>query len=90
MKPGDTGNPPRYKAPIVVKGFQQKKGVDFDEIFAPVVKMTSIWTMLSIAASMDLEVEQLDVKTTFLHGDLEEKIYMQQPKGFTRRGRRTW
>ena len=73
-----------------MKGFQQKKGVDFDKIFAPVVKMTSIRAVLSITASMDLEVEQLDVKTTFLHGDLEEKIYMQQPKGFTRRGRRTW
>ena len=76
LKPGDGGNPPRYKARIVVKGFQQKKGVDFDEIFAPMVKMTSIRTMLSIAASMNLEVEQQDVKTTFLHGDLEEEIYM--------------
>ena len=78
LKPGDGGNPPRYKARIVVKGFQQKKGVDFDEIFAPVVKMTSIRTVLSIA-SMDLEVEQLDVYTAFLHGDLEEEIYMHKP-----------
>ena len=53
--------------------------MDFDEIFAPVIKITSIWTVLSIVASMDLEVEQLDVKTAFLHGDLEEEIYMQQP-----------
>ena len=65
-----------------MKGFQQKKGVDFDEIFSPVVKMTSIRTVLSIAANMDLEVEQLDVKTAFLHGDLEEEIYMHQPEGF--------
>ena len=57
LKLGDGGNPPRYKARIVVKGFQQKKGVDFDEIFASVVKMTSIWTVLSIVANMDLEVE---------------------------------
>ena len=71
----------------MVKGFQQKKGVDFDEIFAPVVKMTCIRTVLSIAASMNLEVEQLDVKTTFLHGDLEEEIYMQQPEGFVKRGK---
>ena len=78
--PGDTGNPPRYKAHIVVKGFQHKQGVDFDEIFAPVVKMTSIRMVLGIATSMDLEVEHLDVKTTFLHSDLEEEIYMQQPK----------
>ena len=70
-----------------MKGFQQKKGVDFDEIFAPVVKMTSIRTMLSIVASMDLEVEQLDVKTTFLHIDLEVEIYMQQPKGFVTKGK---
>ena len=87
LKPGDGGNPPRYKARIVVKGFQQKKGVDFDEIFAPVVKMTSIRTVLSIAASMDLEVEQMDVKTAFLHGDLEEEIYMQQPEGFEKKGK---
>ena len=72
LKSGGSGNSPRYQARIVVKGFQQKKGVDFDEIFASIVKMTSIRTVLGIVASMDLEVEQLDVKTMFLHGDLEE------------------
>ena len=65
LKLGDARNRPRYKAKIVVKGFQQKKGVDFDEIFSLVVKMTSIRTVLSIAASMNLEVEELDVKTAF-------------------------
>ena len=74
LKPGDAGNPTRYKARIVVKGFQQKKGVDFDEIFSPVVQMISIRTVLSIAASMNLEVEQLDVKTTFLHGDIHAAV----------------
>ena len=78
MKPGDGNNSPRYKDHIVVKCIQQKKGVDFDEIFASVVKMTSIQTLLSITANMDLEVEQLNVKTTFLHGDIEEEIYMQR------------
>ena len=72
----------------MVKGFQQKKGVEFDEIFAPVVKMTSIRTVLGIAASMDLEVEQLDIKMTFLHGDLEEEIYMQQPEVFFKKGKK--
>ena len=53
--------------------------MDFDEIFVVVVTMTSIRTMLSIVAKMELEVKELDVKTTFLHGDLEE--FMQQPEG---------
>ena len=56
MKPGDGGNPPRYKPRIVVKDFQHK-GVDFDEIFAPVVKMMSNRTVLSIVDNMDLDVE---------------------------------
>jgi hypothetical protein len=66
-----------YKARIVVKGFAQKKGIDFDEIFSLVVKMTSIRTILSLVVVEYLHLEQLDVKTTFLHGDLEEEIYMQ-------------
>ncbi|KAM2380536.1 hypothetical protein EV1_040838 [Malus domestica] len=82
-------NMTRYKARLVVKGFGQKKGVDFDEIFSPVVKMTSIRVILGMAASMDLELEQLDVKTAFLHGNLEEEIYMEQPKGFEVKGKET-
>lgn len=77
----------KYKARLVVKGFGQKKGIDFDEIFSPVVKMTSIRVVLGLVASLDLELEQLDVKTTFLHGDLEEEIYMVQPEGFEVRGK---
>jgi len=72
---------PRYKARLVVKGFNQKKGFDFEEIFSLVVKMSSIRVVLGMAASMNLKIEQLDVKTTFLHGDLEEEIYMEQPEG---------
>ena len=90
LKPRDGGNPPRYKTRIVVKGFQRKKGVDFDEIFAPVVKMTSIRMVLSIAASMDLEVEQLDVKTTFLHGASKKISTCINRKDFRRKGRSTW
>ena len=87
MKPGDGGNPPRYKARIVMKGFQQKKGVDFNEIFALVMEVRSIGKMLSIATNMNLEVEQLDVKSAFLHGDLEEEMYMHQLKGFIKKGK---
>ena len=83
----EDGGKQRYKARLVVKGFAQKKGIDFDEIFSPVVKMTSIRTILSLVAVEDLHLEQLDVKTTFLHGDLEEEIYMQQPQGYEVKGK---
>jgi hypothetical protein len=65
-----------YNARLVVKGFAQNKGIDFDEIFSPIVEMNSIRTILSLVVVEDFHLEQLDVKTTFLHGDLEEEIYM--------------
>jgi len=65
----------------------QKKGIDYDEIFSPVVKMSSIRTILSLAASLDLEIEQMDVKIVFLQGDLKEEIYMEQPEGFQVKGK---
>ncbi|KAG8471369.1 hypothetical protein CXB51_036995 [Gossypium anomalum] len=82
LKQEDKSSSLRYKARLVVKGYTQKKGVDFEEIFSPVVKMSSIRTILSLAACYDLEVEQMDVKTAFLYGDLEEELYMEQPEGF--------
>eukprot|EP00253_Pinus_taeda_P023450 PITA_23450 len=81
------GGRKRYNARLVVKGFAQKNGIDFDEIFSPIVKMTSIRTILSLVVAEDLHLEQLDVMTTFLHGDLEEEIYMQQPQGYEVKGR---
>ena len=79
LKTKNNGSQLRYKARLVVKGFNQKKGIDFEEIFSSVVKMSSIRVAIGLAARLNLEVEQLDVKTAFLHGDLEEEIYMQQP-----------
>jgi hypothetical protein len=76
-----------YKARLVVKGFAQKKGIYFDEIFSLVVKMTSIRIFLSLVAIEDLHLEQLDVKTYFVHGDFEEKIYIQQPQGYDVKGK---
>ncbi|CAM0870358.1 unnamed protein product [Alopecurus aequalis] len=74
--------PPRFKARLVVKGFSQISGVDYNDVFSPVVKHSSIRTFFGIVAMRDLELEQLDVKTAFLHGELEEEIYMDQPEGF--------
>jgi hypothetical protein len=74
--------PTRWKARLVVKGFEQRESIDFNEVFSPVVRHSSIRVMLAIVALFDLELEQLDVKTAFLHGDLDEEIYMTQPKGF--------
>jgi ATP-binding cassette subfamily B (MDR/TAP) protein 1 len=70
-----------------VKGFSQRKGIDFNEIFSPVVKMTSIRMILGVVASLNLEVEKMDVKTTFLHGELEEEISMEQPEGCLVKGK---
>ena len=77
---------PRYKARLVAKGFKQQQGIDFDEIFSPVVKMTTLRTVLALVAREDLELVQLDVKTAFLHGDLHEDLYMEQPAGFVAHG----
>ena len=64
-----------------MKGLSKKKDINFEEIFSPVVKMFSIRVVLGLVVSMNLEIEQLDVKTTFLHGDLEEEIYWSNQKG---------
>ena len=78
---------PKYKARLVAKGFKQEKGVDFDEIFSPIVKMKTLCTVLALVAKEDMDLVQLDVKTNFFHGDLHDEIYMQQPEGFVEKGK---
>ncbi|GJV26604.1 ribonuclease H-like domain-containing protein [Tanacetum coccineum] len=72
----------RYKARLMANGSTQLEGVDVDETFSPVVKPGTIWTVLSLDASRHWPIHQLDVKNTFLHGDLSETVYMHQPSGF--------
>lgn len=72
----------RYKARLVIKGFQEKRGVNYVEIFFLVVKMTIIKLVLGIVDIKDLHITWLDVKKNFLHGFLEEDIYMAQIDGF--------
>ena len=71
-----SSEPPRFKARLVAKGFSQIPSVDYNDVFSPVVKHSSIRIFFGIVAMRDLELEQLDVKTVFVHGELEEEIYM--------------
>lgn len=79
-------NKARYKARLVAKGYTQKEGIDYNEVFSPVVKHSSIRILMAVVCLNDWELQQMDVKTAFLHGELEESIYMEQPEGFIEPG----
>ncbi|CAL9017449.1 unnamed protein product, partial [Prunus brigantina] len=76
------GSIEKYKARLVAKGYRQRENVDFFDTYSPVTRITSIRVLFALAAIHDLVVHQMDVKTAFLNGDLEEEIYMDQPEGF--------
>ena len=77
------GNVITYKARLVAKGYKQKERIDYDETFSPVAVPKSIRILLAITAYQDYEIWQMDVKTAFLNGNLQEDVYMTQPEGFT-------
>ncbi|GJU25639.1 retrotransposon protein, putative, ty1-copia subclass [Tanacetum coccineum] len=76
------GTVDKYKARVVIQGFRQREGLDYFDTYSPVTRITSIRMIIAIAALRNLEIHQMDVKTAFLNGDLEEEIYMNQPEGF--------
>jgi hypothetical protein len=71
----------------VAKGFTQREGIDYTEAFSPVSCKDSFIIIMALVAHYDLELHQIDVKTAFLNGDLEENVYIAQPKGFVVEGK---
>jgi hypothetical protein len=82
IKHATHGSVDKYKEILLARGFSQKEGEDYDKTFAPVERYTSIRTIISLAASMGWNLHQMDVKTTFLNGAIEEEVCIEQPQGF--------
>lgn len=82
VKEKPNGEIERFKARLVVRGFTQEYGIDYEETFSPVVKFTSVRSILAMAAAEGLKTKQIDVTTAFLYGELSENIYMRQPQGY--------
>lgn len=76
----------RMKARLVAKGFSQVEGIDYNDIFSPVVRYETVRLMVSLAALKQWHMRSVDVKTAFLYGKLDEELYMEQPEGFIRKG----
>ena len=82
------GSIEKYKEKLVIKGYKQTEGLDYFDTYSLVMRINSIMMVLAIATLRNLEVHQIDVKTTFLNGELDAEIYMEQPEGFSAPGQK--
>ena len=82
LKRNEKGEGVKHKARLVAKGYVQKQGADFEEVFAPMVRLESVHLLLAIAAHCSWEIHHIDVKFAFLNGELKEIVYVRQPPGF--------
>jgi hypothetical protein len=89
IKHAADGSIEKYEARFVAKGFSQVEVVDYDETFAPVARYTSIRSIIALVASMGWKLHQMDVKTTFLNGEIEEEVYIKKPEGFVVHNKRS-
>jgi len=82
VKHNANGSMSRYKARLVAKGYAQTYGIDYEETYSLVAKMTIVRAIITMAAAKGWSLHQMDVKNVFLHGDLQEEVYMEQPPGY--------
>nr|GFB86050.1 reverse transcriptase [Tanacetum cinerariifolium] len=80
------GEVEKYKSRLVAKGYKQKHGIDYEEVFAPVARLETIRMIIAIAAQHKWKIHQMDVKSAFLNGFLEEEVYVEQPEGYFAKG----
>jgi hypothetical protein len=83
LKKNEAGEVVKHKARLVARGFSQQEGIDYDDAFTPVAHIESIRILLALTVQEGWHVHHMDVKSTFLNGDLKEKVYVRQPTGFT-------
>ena len=86
LKKNADGTINKYKARLVAKGYVQQPGIDFQEVFALVARIETIWFLIALFATNGWELHHLDIKTAFLHGELKEYVYVSQPEGYIKKG----